>query len=379
MKMLQLDKLSFWEKRSYFENIDFTIIGAGIVGMSTALHLRKRYPNAKIIVLEKGYLPSGASTKNAGFACFGSPSELFDDYQKSPNTVWETVLKRYQGLHYLKELIGADTLDFQQNGSWEIFTESQTNFKEIREFLPFLNAKMDELMNEKLVYTEDVESMHHFGFNKVKSSIYNRLEGQIDTGKMMRAFEQKIAANGILYLGGIEVKALQEGNPVILDTNIGEIKSNKVLVCTNGFAQQLLPQKKVLPARAQVLVTEPIPNLKFKGTFHYDEGYYYFRNFEQRILLGGGRNLNFEGETTTELDNTSQIMDALNVLLKEVILPNQTVKIDYQWAGIMGVGENKTPFIEKISPNIAIGVKMGGMGVAIGSLVGKEVAELIVD
>ncbi len=377
--MLQLDKLSFWEKRSYFENIDFTIIGAGIVGMSTALHLRKRYPNAKIIVLEKGYLPSGASTKNAGFACFGSPSELFDDYQKSPNTVWETVLKRYQGLHYLKELIGADTLDFQQNGSWEIFTESQTNFKEIREFLPFLNAKMDELMNEKLVYTEDVESMHHFGFNKVKSSIYNRLEGQIDTGKMMRAFEQKIAANGILYLGGIEVKALQEGNPVILDTNIGEIKSNKVLVCTNGFAQQLLPQKKVLPARAQVLVTEPIPNLKFKGTFHYDEGYYYFRNFEQRILLGGGRNLNFEGETTTELDNTSQIMDALNVLLKEVILPNQTVKIDYQWAGIMGVGENKTPFIEKISPNIAIGVKMGGMGVAIGSLVGKEVAELIVD
>lgn len=375
--MLQIEKLSFWEKTSYFENIDFTIIGAGIVGMSAAIHLRMRYPKAKILIIERAYLPSGASTKNAGFACFGSPSELLNDLKNDPNTVWDTVDKRYRGLQYLKELIGERNLDFHQYGSWEITTQKQKLSAEIRDFLPSLNEEIQKITNEENVYSEDKNARENFGFNAIETTFYNKLEGQINTGKMMRAFEQKVIASNILYLSGIEVLNIQEGNQVLLHTNIGEFKSNKVLVCTNGFAKQLIPNKMVLPARAQVLVTAPIPDLKIKGTFHYDEGYYYFRNFENRVLLGGGRNLNFEGETTTVIENTTQIMNSLKSLLNEVILPNQKVDIAYEWAGIMGVGTNKSPFIEKISPNVAIGVKMGGMGVAIGSLVGKELVLVI--
>ena len=80
--MLQLNQLSFWERKAFFEGIDFTIIGAGIVGYSTAIQIKEKYPNARVLILEKGYLPSGASSKNAGFACFGSPTELFDDSPK---------------------------------------------------------------------------------------------------------------------------------------------------------------------------------------------------------------------------------------------------------------------------------------------------------
>lgn len=97
---------------------------------------------------------------------------------------------------------------------------------------------------------------------------------------------------------------------------------------------------------------------------------------EDRILLGGGRNLNFEGETTTKLETSDEIISALEKLLSTVILPNQQYSIEYQWAGIMGVGQTKSPIIEKIDDKIGIGVRMGGMGVAIGSLVGKELAEL---
>jgi len=68
--MLNIDKLSYWERKNFFENLDFLIIGAGIVGYSTALHLKKNNANAKILIIERGFLPSGASSKNAGFACF---------------------------------------------------------------------------------------------------------------------------------------------------------------------------------------------------------------------------------------------------------------------------------------------------------------------
>ena len=60
-----------------------------------------------------------------------------------------------------------------------------------------------------------------------------------------------------------------------------------------------------------------------------------------------------------------------------MISPKYPVEIDYSWSGIMGVGKTKKPIIQQIHPNIAIGVRMGGMGVAIGSLVGKDVATLL--
>jgi L-2-hydroxyglutarate oxidase LhgO len=80
-------QLSYWEIKNWFSNVDFTIVGSGIVGLHTAIRLRERFPKAKIILLEKGALPQGASTKNAGFACFGSVSEIIDDLKTKINQI----------------------------------------------------------------------------------------------------------------------------------------------------------------------------------------------------------------------------------------------------------------------------------------------------
>ncbi|MFM7757942.1 MAG: FAD-dependent oxidoreductase, partial [Crocinitomicaceae bacterium] len=133
---------------------------------------------------------------------------------------------------------------------------------------------------------------------------------------------------------------------------------------------------EVLPARAQVIVTSEIPNLTIKGTFHLDKGFYYFRNIENRILLGGARNTNFESETTTEIATTEDIQNVLKKLLEKTILPNTKFNIEYSWAGIMGMGPSKTPLIFKKPDNVAFGVRMGGMGVALGSVVGKKLSHL---
>jgi gamma-glutamylputrescine oxidase len=113
-----------------------------------------------------------------------------------------------------------------------------------------------------------------------------------------------------------------------------------------------------------------------RGTFHFDKGYYYFRNVGNRVLLGGGRNLDILGETTEEFGLSNQIQLQLKNLLENVILPSNSFKIEDSWSGIMGVGKTKSPIIKKINNNTAIGVRMGGMGVAIGSQVGKKLADL---
>ena len=73
--------LSYWEYKTWLSDADFTVVGSGILGLNCALQLRKNFPFSKIIVLEKGFLPQGSSTNNAGFACFGSVSELISDLQ----------------------------------------------------------------------------------------------------------------------------------------------------------------------------------------------------------------------------------------------------------------------------------------------------------
>jgi gamma-glutamylputrescine oxidase len=378
--MLKLEQLSYWEKKTYFEELDFLVIGAGIVGSSAALHLRKQYPTAKILVVERNFLPAGASTKNAGFACFGSVTELIDDFSKiSENEVWETVAHRWEGLQYLRELIGDENLDLKALGSWDLIgTDEDASLEKSLQYLPYLNQQIDAITGVQNVYSLDKNVKEKFGFNSIQAAFHNQLEGQIDTGKMMVKFHQLLSENGIHLLTGIEILELKSiQNQVEVQSNIGNFNASKVAVCVNGFAQRFLPQNDILPARAQVLITKKIDNLPFKGTFHYQEGYYYFRNIHDRVLFGGGRNLDFAGETTTEIENSTIILNQLEKLLREIILPYTSFEIDYSWAGIMGVGKTKKPIIELVKPNIAVGVRMGGMGVAIGSVVGKDVAKLL--
>jgi len=71
-------QFSYWERSSFTDNADVIVIGSGLVGLSAALHLKKSEPSLKVLVLERGFLPSGASTKNAGFTCFGTVSEQLE-------------------------------------------------------------------------------------------------------------------------------------------------------------------------------------------------------------------------------------------------------------------------------------------------------------
>lgn len=373
-------KISYWELKTYFTDLDYLIIGAGIVGYSTALHLRRKFPEAKILLVEQGFLPSGASSKNAGFACFGSASELAADLRSTPaDLVWQTVEWRWKGLKALRSLIGDTNLDYQMHGSWDLITANEEQiFDATLEQLEDFNRNLFEITGEKSVYSVDGNVGQRFGFKGVETSFFNRLEGQIDTAGMNQRFYQLAIQANIHLLFGMEVTEIhEEQTGMYIETKHGAVKARKVFVCTNGFASRFLPDAQIAPARAQVLITTPIPNLELKGTFHYQEGYYYFRNIDQRILFGGGRNLDFTGETSTEIITTERIMKELERLLREVIAPDYTFEIAHQWAGIMGVGPSKQPIIRQISDNLYCGVRMGGMGVAIGTLVGQQLAECI--
>ncbi|WP_025743670.1 NAD(P)/FAD-dependent oxidoreductase [Aquimarina pacifica] len=368
--------LSYWEYKTWLSNIDFTIIGSGIVGLTCALRLKERFQNANILVLERGILPNGASTKNAGFACFGSLSEILSDLEShTEDEVIQLIKKRYQGLQLLKKQLGNQTINYSHTGGYELFTKNDTAlYKKCLDKLKKINTLLYPIFDDNVFQT----SNNLFNFKSIQPQyIINQFEGQIDTGKMMQALLHKAQTSGIKILNNCEVTELHDtATAVEIETNHFAFSSNKVLIATNGFASQF-DIKNVKPARAQVLITKPIRNLDIRGTFHLDQGYYYFRNIDQRILLGGGRNLDFIGEETTVLAQTEIIQQKLEEILHNIILPDIDVTIEHRWSGIMGVGNQKNSIIKPLSSNIFCGVRQGGMGIAIGSLVGKELADLL--
>ncbi|HET8859694.1 FAD-dependent oxidoreductase [Marivirga sp.] len=374
--------LSFWERES-LSKYDYVIIGGGIVGCSTAYHLKKKNPKAEIAIMERGAFPSGASSKNAGFACFGSLTELVDDSKAlSESEQLALVEKRWKGLLAMRKILGDQNIGFEANGGFEVIRKAE---------LPALEYLDNYNQLLKSIFKKDVFSLNpnlstEFGFNtdEIETIISNPFEGQIDTGKMIKSWWNICSEMGIKIMTSCELMEFEEKDEFVdlhCHTTNQDIKiqAKNLAICTNAFAHKWFQEEDINPGRGLVLITQPVDNLKFKGVFHYEEGYFYFRNVGNRVLIGGGRNLDKAIEDTTHFGINPKIRSAILNDLRKLILPNQDFSIDMEWSGIMAFGKTKSPIIKKVSDKIAMGVRLGGMGIAIGTQVGQELEELITE
>lgn len=373
---------SYWDQKLLPDRFDVVIVGSGIIGLSTAIHLKMKRPEFKIAVLERGLVPVGASTKNAGFACFGSLSEIVDDLESmGTDAVVELIRDRWSGLNYLRELTSGYDIGYHNNGGYELFRKQDEFLYEkcIQQLEP-VNALLKKNFGQ-IVFSNVDERIPELGFGNVRHLMLNPFESQLHSGLLMKALIDRCRKSDIHLLYGAEVVNWDEsGQDVQINlNNWNSITADKLVISTNGFARELLPDLEVRPTRAQVLVTQPIAGLKIKGTFHIDRGYYYFRNIDNRILLGGARNIDAANEYTTNPNTSDTIQQELERTLREEILPAQSVKVEMRWTGTMGTGPSKQPIVKRISNRVAVAVRMAGMGIAIGSRIGQKAANLILD
>ena len=402
--------ISVWEQSTYFAPKDLVIVGCGFVGLWTAYEAIQKNPKLNITILERGVIPSGASTRNAGFSCFGSVSELMYDIKlMGEAAMLETVKMRYDGLQRIQKVFKAKEIDYNQWGGYELFEGKKSNkntkasktnkgaSSELSELYDISKLETDIAYLNKIlaptlktpkkngkylpIYTNASKDINKLGFQGIEALAFNQMEGQLNSAKLVLALQKAVQAKGVQILFSTEVKNFKSHKKgVTITTNLdAPIEAKQFLICTNGFAKQLIPSLDVVPARGQVFVTEPIKNLKFKGCFHFDEGYYYFRNLGNRLLLGGARNADFKNEKTYSLDTSDTIQKVLEQFMMERILPkgSRKPKIELRWSGTMGIGSIKKPIIEQVQPNVYCAVRMSGMGVAIAPIVAQKALKLM--
>jgi glycine/D-amino acid oxidase-like deaminating enzyme len=373
--------LSVWESESFFAPKDFIVIGSGFTGLWSAYYLKKRYPDKSVVILERGIIPSGASSRNAGFACFGSFTELESDTnQHGENEMLELVEMRYKGLGKIRKKFSADRIGYENLGGYELVSPARfPDVNILRTRIDNLNNQLKNITGKQKTFQLNDSKIKSFGLGGSHHLIENKLESQLHSGKLLEALVQLVHAEGITILTQVDVKKMEVlSDRVEIESNLPlTMRAEQVLVCTNAFAKTLLPDLDILPARGQILLTEPIDGLKIKGTFHYDDGFYYFRNLDNRLLLGGARNKFLAEEETFSSGTSEHIQDELERFLREIVLPGQPYQINLRWSGTMAIGKEKKPIVQKINDRVFCAVRMSGMGVALAPQLGKKVAGMM--
>ena len=373
-------QISYWEHDAMLE-ADCIVIGAGIIGLQTALELRERRPHDRIVLLERGVLPAGASSRNAGFACFGSLTEILADLDAlGEATVLDMIERRWRGLNRLRARLGDHEIGYENFGGYDLLPEQRL---EALDRMDEVNRLLEPLFKQS-VFSLDERTLRQSGFSaQIKALVHNLLEGQLHSGRLMRALARLAAAQGIEILTGARVASLEESGAQVhahIQDAAGRmytLRAAHAAVCTNGITCELLQDTGIVPGRGQVLITQPIEDLPWRGAYHLDAGFFYFRNVGQRVLLGGGRHLAFAEEASCDMVLTNRIQTALESLLREIILPGQDVQIEHRWSGIMGFSADKQPIVRLLSERIALGFGCNGMGLALGAEIAAQTAQLL--
>lgn len=373
-----LPNFSFWEKQ-WLKNTDILIIGSGIVGLQTAWHLKKKWPHRQVWVIDRSAISLGASTRNAGFACFGSMGEILDDIERTDeSTAFGLYEKRYRGLKLLLEDFGETAIGYEKTGGYEIFKkDAESEWMKVSENLSKVNDGLRPVTGQTTFTEKDTTKL---GMDISQKGIYTPVEGMIQTHLLYQKIYDVVVSSGVKIFGGLTAltpEQLNNGRWKVRTEEGYYFDAKTLVLCTNGYTKELMPEIEVEPARGQVLVTSAIPGLAWRGLIHADKGYIYFRSLGSRILIGGARNMDFEAENTTQLNTTQIIKNELERYLREVVVPGESFTIDYEWAGTMGMHRDRTPIVRKLAPGLYACVRMGGMGVALSALVSREMAELI--
>ena len=196
---------------------------------------------------------------------------------------------------------------------------------------------------------------------------FQPLEGDLDTHPWP-GLRSQLQQHGVKMLAGTAVEGLTSVDQGWAALTSRDRSRRHVFVANNGWAADLL-NLDVQPVPNTVLVSQPLPEMTLSTTVHHDRGFVYAREVDGRLLIGGGRHWECasEGERAERLISWAQahIQGASNL------------QVQHRWVGQLGVGAQRTPIVKTVKPGLHVGVRLGGMGVAIGTAIGQKLAELV--
>ena len=357
--------------------VDVAIIGAGICGTSTAYHLAQE--GVETCLIEARGVAYSATGRNAGFILQGTAER----YNRAIEMLGRDRAQRIHAYSLENHRLIRETIEkhslacgYQKRGSLQL-AGSPEEEKELIESAALLQ---EDGFQANLLDSSALSSTYtDAGFN---IAVHLPEDGELHPALFVQQVANVAESQGVVIAENSPVISIEESDTVILRTEQGAVHAEAVIVCTNARIPQLLPwfEQKVDPVRGQMLATSPAPFI-FERPIYADHGYDYWRQTEDgRIVLGGWRNLDPDGEVGHAETLQNGIQENMTSFLKR-FKALENIQITHRWSGIMGFSRDGLPILGSLpgSNNILVGTGFTGHGFGFAWLAGKGLAEMLLE
>uniref|UniRef100_A0A832I134 FAD-binding oxidoreductase n=1 Tax=Eiseniibacteriota bacterium TaxID=2212470 RepID=A0A832I134_UNCEI len=344
---------------------DLAIVGGGITGVTLAWTLVEE--GASVVLLEAGEVAGGASGRNAGFL-LAAPAEPYVEQvdfwgREGARAMLETGRRNHRRIKALVEQLGLDC-EYRRSGSVRL-TRTAEEAEEHRGSIPLMKADGFPMVEDDPARFVPASAAGAFTAAFVMPE-----DGEIHPVRFIHGVARAACARGArLHEGSRVVSGQWADGAWTVRTASGEVRARTLVVATNAWGPELLPglAPLVVSRRGQMLATAPLPRRVTDLPTYAHYGYHYWRQLpDGRLVIGGWRDLDPDGEVGFGLETTGPIQRAIEGGLAQLV--PEGAPIERRWSGTMGFARDGRPLVGWLDPQHHLAVCLGftghGMGMA---------------
>jgi gamma-glutamylputrescine oxidase len=354
---------------------DVCVVGGGIAGCSTALHLAER--GYRVVLLEGEQIAWGASGRSGGQVIpgFASEQSKLDQLvgREDARRMWEMSV---EAITLLRERIASHSIPCDwQNGQLQVGIKPRH-----RDALLSWHEELGNRYRYRTARMLDSNELHALvATRRYCVGLLDSNGGHLNPLKYTRGLAAAASTAGTRIFERSPAVQLTTGPTTTVRTPHGEVRAKHVVLCGNAYMGNLVPilRTRIMPIGTYIVATEPLGEARATALIRdncsvTDTNFIldYFRRSADHRLLFGGR-VSYSGH---DAFNTAH---ATRHRMLQVFPQLDDVKIDYAWGGMLDITLNRAPDFGRIADNVYYLQGFSGHGIALTGMAGKLVAEAI--
>jgi glycine/D-amino acid oxidase-like deaminating enzyme len=357
------------------EKVEVAIIGGGYTGLSAARTFAQQ--GVKVAVLEAETIGWGASSRNGGMVLTGLKLPMQTIIQRYGRDLAKRLFQAsLDSIDTVEQIVKEEAIDcgFARTGHL-LAANKPKHFDALKSEVEF----MEKEFNHKVHLVSRENQREEIGTDIYYGALVDEVSAGVNPAQFVVGLAGAAEKAGASLNARARVRSLKRGtNGFVLETERGSLKAESVLVATSGHTGKVTQklQKKIIPIGSFIIATEKLSDElanqlspKNRMIFDYKHFLNYFRLWDGRLIFGGRAAFSPETETT--------VHESAAILRREMIqvYPQlKDVRVDYVWGGTIDFAFDMMTHVGE-SEGATYGLGYAGHGVAMGTHLGKTVAE----
>ncbi len=354
---------------------DVCVVGGGIAGCSTALHLAER--GYKVVLLEAERVGFGASGRSGGQIIPGYASGM----EKLSAQLGRADAKRLwdfsiEGIELTRDLIARHRIDCDLTwGHMHVGIKPRQR----DELKAWQREQEDDFGYRKLRLLEKDEVAEWIASKRYLAGLHDSGAGHLHPLRYTIGLGQAAIAAGVRLHEHSPVTGIEYGPIVTVRTGSGSVRAKFLALCANvghvdlsrrlarkliGVASYIVATKPLGADRAQALLRDNIAVADVNWIIDY-----YRRSSDHRLLFGGRVSYSGLDPLGTTRATRQRMLNVFPQLAD--------TEIEFAWGGIIDISMSRAPNFGRLDPNVYYLQGFSGHGMSATAIAGKIVAEAI--